>query len=55
MKRYIIRTQDIFDAIACGQLKHDGNYGFQIGALWATLSLTDEERKGYTFPIDILK
>lgn len=51
MKMYVIRTQDIFKALAAGQLP--GDCFRHIGTVWADVALTDEQRKKYTFPIDL--
>lgn len=45
----VIRTQDIFTAIAQKQLA-PGQVFLQVGTLWATLALTDEQWTAYTFP-----
>jgi hypothetical protein len=48
-KLYIIRTQDLFEAQAKGQIP-EGSIR-QAGTLWAYLKLTKEEKNKYTFPI----
>ena len=49
-KLYILRTQDIFEALGLGQLTPD-QFFLSIGTLWATIGLTDEEFARYKFPI----
>jgi hypothetical protein len=49
MKLYLIRRQDIFDAIACNQLFC--NSLVEVGSLWATVRFTVEQRRNYRFPI----
>lgn len=49
MKLYLIRRQDIFDAIACGQLPADSLV--EVGSIWATVRLTADQRQNYRFPI----
>jgi hypothetical protein len=54
MKRlYLIRTEDIFEAIKIGQFSPDKVF-LEVGSIWATVDLTDDERSKYTFPISLL-
>jgi len=50
-KLYVIRTQDLFNAIATNQLPIDPQFS-HIGTIWTDVFLTDEERNNYKFPID---
>lgn len=47
-KLYIIRRIDFFDAQLKGQIP-EGSL-MQMGTLWCTLALTDEEAEKYTYP-----
>ena len=49
-KLYVIRREDVFIAIAKGQLPHGSTV--EAGSIWVTVALTDDERNKYTFPID---
>ena len=48
-KLYVIRREDIFNAIAANQLP--SNQLLQVGSIWAVVELTESERKNYSFPI----
>lgn len=49
MRLYVILRQDVFDALALGQLKETSF--MQVGPLWAIVRLTEEERRNYRFAI----
>jgi hypothetical protein len=48
-KLYLIRRQDVFEAMTKKELNN--NCFFSVGALWAEVFLTDEEKTKYSFPI----
>ena len=46
---YLIRRQDFFEAIALKQLNPDNLHS--AGNIWCEVSLTDDEKNNYKFPI----
>lgn len=52
MKNYLIRREDFFDAYALGQIPEDCY--LNIGSIWGTICLTQEQKNKYTFPIELL-
>jgi hypothetical protein len=48
-KLYVIRRQDVFDAIGNNSLPNSGFH--HIGSLWVIVELTQQQRNQYKFPI----
>jgi len=48
-KLYVIRRQDVFEAIANNTLSNSGFH--HIGSLWVIVELTQDQRNQYKFPI----
>jgi hypothetical protein len=48
-KLYVIRRQDVFEAIANNSLPNSGFH--HIGSLWVIVELTQQQRDQYQFPI----
>lgn len=51
-KVYVIRTEDVFVAIA--QNKLNPKAIMQAGSIWCDVAMTDEEKALYPFPISPL-
>lgn len=48
-KLYLIRREDVFIAIAIGELSSDSV--LECGSIWGIVSLNDDEKNKYSFPI----
>lgn len=44
---YVALRQDLFEAVMCGMIPQDCN--LQVGSIWITFYLTDEEAEKYTY------
>ena len=51
IKLYVIRREDLFEAISKGQIPEDCFH--EGGSIWCVVKFTDEQKNNYKYPIDL--